>query len=304
MSSDASEWGPAEAAALLTVPNSSSNKYSRGVLGLRTGSAAYPGAAVLGAQAAWRTGVGSVRFFSAAGDREPAFGLPTPAAAVLAVRPETVFASDSAEDFSKVDAWVIGSGTDAAHQSFTEHQAMLRILTGTAPVVVDAGALQLLAQVDSRQLAPCVLTPHLGEFVKLCVDLGLTIGDLEHDDARVDAALMLAARLGAVVHLKGWVTVVASPTGLALKVGPATPWLATAGTGDVLAAVIGALVACSDANVTHDHLARIAASAAVLHDQAARIASADHDAVGAGHPITASDVSEQLSKAFAAISGR
>src|SRR5690349_16548095 len=123
------EWTQADTAGFLRVPAADDDKYSRGVVALRTGSAAYPGAAVLGVEAAWRAGSGYVRYAGEASD------------AVLARRPETVVGSDLGR--TRVDAWVIGSGTDAARRSPEEQEALRCILSGSAPVVVDAGALDL-----------------------------------------------------------------------------------------------------------------------------------------------------------------
>src|SRR5690606_40018268 len=106
-------------------------KYSRGVVALRTGSAAYPGAAVLGVEAAWRSGAGFVRHV----------GAERTADAVLARRPETVTGPDVGR--TRVGAWVIGSGSDAAACPPEEESALREILAGRVPVVVDAGALDL-----------------------------------------------------------------------------------------------------------------------------------------------------------------
>ena len=107
----AQEWGIDDTARLVRVPAASDDKYSRGVVGFRTGSAAYPGAAVLGVEAAWRTGAGFVRF---SGPEEPA-------RLVLARRPETVI---GAEPDARVGAWVIGSGSDAATRPSAETEGM------------------------------------------------------------------------------------------------------------------------------------------------------------------------------------
>lgn len=289
------EWQTADAVALLTVPNQESHKYSRGVLGLRTGSSAYPGAAVLGAEAAWRTGVGLVRYVAPLDDREQMFGLPSPAAAILASRPETVFTSDSPSNRSRCDAWVIGSGTDASARSFAESEALRSLLSGKAPVVVDAGALNLV--LASVPTAPTIITPHIGEFETLWHEAEL--GTLPPHAA--EAASMLAQRSGTIVLLKGSLTTVASPTGSVLSIGPATPWLATAGTGDVLAGMLGALVAAHAAEIRQDPelLSKLGATAALLHDAAARVASDDPDATAAGHPITALDVANAVPRTIA-----
>src|SRR5690349_17290798 len=111
------EWSRSDTARLFRVPSADDDKYSRGVVALRTGSAAYPGAAVLGVEAAWRAGAGFVRFV---GDGRVSD-------AVLARRPETVTGSDVGR--TRVDAWVIGSGTDAAQRSADEEAALRALLT-------------------------------------------------------------------------------------------------------------------------------------------------------------------------------
>lgn len=299
-------------AELLLVPDEASHKYARGVLALRTGSSAYPGAAVLSAEAAWRAGVGLVRYVPPLEDEPSALGLPTPAAAVLAARPETVFTSDVRARATRVDAWVVGCGTDPARRGYLERQALLALLAGPTPVVVDAGALGLLVERESdRAAAPAIATPHAREFVQLWHAAGLGgVPELDGEVDRSTAAATLAARLGITVLLKGSRTVVASPDGEVFASGPATPWLATAGTGDVLAGALGALVATHAADrrrgtsdsasggaLDHALLARLGVAAAALHDRAARIAAGD------GMPITALDVARALPAAHLALRG-
>lgn len=300
-------WQTANAAAMLLAPGPHSHKYSRGVLGLRTGSSLYPGAAVLGAEAAWRTGIGSVRYFSQLDDSPPAFGLPSPAAAVLATRPETVCTFDSAEHRERCNAWVLGSGTEPGARSSSEHRALLELLAGEAPVVLDAGALDLvlIAHASGQLFAPTILTPHLGEFRWLCQSAGFA----DTPDSLGAAASLLASHLGVTVLLKGSITLSASPEGSLFECGPATPWLATAGTGDVLAGMLGALVATHAAAAAKHAagtalfsekpqlLAQLGATAVLLHDCAARIASGDSEATAIGGPITALDVAHAVPQA-------
>ncbi|MBO1901691.1 NAD(P)H-hydrate dehydratase [Leucobacter weissii] len=303
-------WTLDRAADRFARPDASSDKYRRGVLGLRTGSAAYPGAAVLTAEAAWRTGIGLVRYAPQLDDDPPALGLPSPAAAVLAARPETVFPPRPAGDGSgdawstdAADAWLVGSGTDPARRSFAEREAVLRLLASPAPVVLDAGALGLA--LDAPASAPSVLTPHRGEFLSLWRASGLGVRPsgwaedrerLPAETALADAALALAERLGRSVLLKGSLSIAATPGGFCAVSGPATPWLATAGTGDVLAGLLGALVATHAEQVRADPelLGPLAASAAVLHDAAAG---------RAGAPITALDLARAIPGAVSEMIG-
>lgn len=297
-------WSTAKTTKWLREPGPADNKYRRGVLGLRTGSARYPGAAVLSVTAAWRTGVGMVRYVPPLGDGTPSFGLPTPAAAVLAAHPETVFG-----DGDHCDAWVVGSGTDPTERAESERSRLLELLSGEDPVVVDAGALNLVAERTGSTVAPVIITPHRGEFARLWHDSDL--GELPRHwsagadsvevERVVEAASRLATSLGVTVLLKGSVTVVASAAGRTVVSGPATPWLAAAGTGDVLAGMLGALVAAHAADVRADPelLIELGASAATLHDTAARIAANDAAGSGSGHPIAALDVAAAVPAAWA-----
>jgi hydroxyethylthiazole kinase-like uncharacterized protein yjeF len=271
------EWTRADTGALLRVPTADDDKYSRGVVGLRTGSSAYPGAAVLGVEAAWRSGAGYVLYTGDARD------------AVLARRPETVARADAGR--TRVGAWVIGSGTDAGQRDHRERDALLALLRGDAAVVVDAGALDLAADAT----APTVLTPHAGEFALLRARLGLGERELAGEDARVAAVVETARHLGATVLLKGADTVIAGADGDPIVVRHAPPWLSTAGTGDVLGGVIAAMIAADPGRP----LAESAAAAVWLHAHAAARASGTargrSDGAGAaGHPIVALDVAEAL----------
>lgn len=257
-------WTPADVAALLREPTDDDDKYSRGVVGLRTGSALYPGAAVLGVEAAHRAGAGMVRYVGPARD------------GVLARRPETVTVD------GRVNAWVIGSGTDAAERDDTETAALTQILHGGVPVVVDAGALDLV----TAPAGPLVLTPHAREHAALRARWGLP----ERAD-RVEAARESAAHLGAIVLLKGAVTIVAAPDGTVRTVTTGVPWLSTAGTGDVLGGVLGALLAGGG-----DPFA-CAASAAWLHGRAGAAASAAHS----GGPLVALEVAEAVASVIGGV---
>lgn len=333
-SAEPSPWRPADAMPWCEPPHPDDDKYTRGVLGLRTGSATYPGAAVLGAEAAYRTGIGSLRFVPALEDEPARHGLPTPAALVLRQRPETVIIADSAAARGSVSAWVLGSGTERVRRSLAERTALTEILAAKTPVVLDAGALPLIAErTDAQPGAPVVATPHRGEFIALWRQVGLGDRPPEwpthvHGAARgivdvpreapplpalIDACVTLAAHLRVTILLKGSRTVIATPSGVVRTVGPATPWLATAGTGDVLAGALGALLARHSRAVRGEPelLGELAASAALLHDAAARVASGDPppEYVGAdrravvdrtvGGPITALDVAHALPRVLA-----
>ncbi|MFC7766949.1 NAD(P)H-hydrate dehydratase [Leucobacter soli] len=167
--------------------------------------------------------------------------------------------------------------------------------------MVDAGALlelaapEVLAAARDR-VAPIVATPHLGEFRALWRAVEPETELPQHALPR--AASALAERLGSTILLKGSVTLVATPGGFCAAAGPATPWLATAGTGDVLAGILGALAATHAAELREDpeRFGPLAASAAVLHAAAACRASQDGRA-----PIAALDVARALPETIAAL---
>ncbi len=267
-------WTVQDTESVLRRPTDDDDKYSRGVLGIRTGSDAYPGAAVLGVEAAWRTGVGMIRYL----------GPEVPTSLVLQRRPETVTAD------GRVQAWLIGSGTDATARSDAETEALRDILSGPLPVVVDAGALDLVPDAT----APLIVTPHGREHARLRALLGLSETTPAGADARTASAAETASRLGGTVVLKGSVTIVASASGWSTAVAAGTPWLSTAGTGDVLAGAIGAVVSGADSG---DELGPRAAAAAWLHGRAASMAASDLGPNGG--PITAMDVATTLPRAVA-----
>lgn len=270
----ARDWTGHDAARTLRRPTDADDKYSRGVVGLRTGSTRYPGAAVLGVEAAWRTGTGMVRYLGPARAQD----------LVLQRRPETVTAD------GRVQAWVIGSGTDAAERDAAETAALRGILSGEVPVVADAGALDLVPAAS----APVIVTPHARELARLRETLGLAAEAAADEEARERAAVETAEVLRGVVLSKGAVTIVAAPGGWVRRIATGTPWLATAGTGDVLGGVLGAVVAGASAagRTSLDDLAACAATAAWLHGTAGTVAATGRG--GAGGPIAALDVAEAL----------
>lgn len=257
-------FGPAQAAPWIAVPGPGDDKYSRGVLGLATGSARYPGAAVLGVEAALRTGVGMVRHLGA--------GRAT--RLVLQRRPEAVAAE------GRVQSWVVGSGQEADDLDERTASARERALADAVPTVIDAGALGLA----ERAAGVRVLVPHAGELARL---LGRERAEVLVDPA--GAALEAAARFDAVVLLKGHTTRVADAGGGLLETATAPAWTATAGSGDALAGVLGALLATHARELEADPgvAAPLAATAAVLHGLAAERASG-------GGPFTVLDLCEAL----------
>lgn len=247
----------ADVARLLPVPTGESDKYRRGVVGVVAGSARYPGAAVLAVAGALHGGAGAVRYVGgSAGD------------AVIARFPEVLVHTGPPAEAGRVQAWVVGPGLG-------DEPGVRDALASDVPVLIDADGLRGLDAATVRgRTAPTLLTPHAGEAAAL-----LEVPREQVESARLASVRELAARYGATVLLKGSTTLIASPdTSLPVRVNPTgTPWLATAGSGDVLSGLTGSLLA---AGLT----ARDAASAgAYLHGLAARGAAR-------GAPVSASGV--------------
>lgn len=263
----------AAAAALLPAPRDDWHKYSRGVLGLVAGSEPYPGAAVLATAGALATGVGMVRIVAPDAVRH----------LVLAAHPEVV---GSAEPSGRVQAWAAGPGIadDAA-----QRHALAVALESGLPAVVDASALDALPELLRDHEAGMagehlVVTPHAGELERL---LGAARGeggpegpsrtDIEAEPVRW--ARRAAGQLGVTVLLKGPATVCAAPDGAAWVQGQGHPYLATAGSGDTLTGILGALLATLDLERTRP--VEAAALAAFVHGAAGRVA-AEGGPFGAG----------------------
>jgi hydroxyethylthiazole kinase-like uncharacterized protein yjeF len=248
-------------------PGSLSDKYTRGVVGVATGSPRYPGAALLSVAGALAGPAGMVRYAGPVGKE------------VVRAHPSVVPALRVAEA-GRVQAWLCGSGLGTDDRAADE----LRAVLGTpVPAVLDADALTLLVDGQlagflRKRDAPTVVTPHDKEFAR--------VGGDQPSEDRLTAALHLAAQINAVVLLKGDRTIVATPEGTAWANPTGTPMLATAGTGDVLAGLLASLLA---AGLPVD---RAAVAAAFLHGLAARRAA---DRLGGGGaPVTASDIAEAL----------
>ncbi|MDF7641628.1 NAD(P)H-hydrate epimerase [Bifidobacterium sp. ESL0784] len=375
---------------MIRLPKSTDSKYSRGVVGLITGSAKYPGAAVLSSNAAVRSNIGMVRYMGPVNASDM----------VLRNTPEIVIGK------GRVEAWAVGSGVptaeatgDAANENSGRHSvngsdgqreaiaALLKhyalpddnsfgaadeteipvngskteetsymsertgIVWGDAdpdidydsepwtmpPICVDAGALDLLPE---RVPAHVVITPHTAELAAL-----LRLRGEDVDTASITAKPWHWAKrahelTGATVLLKGAVTIVVGDSNVAglpadagsgpenadgtnkmittLISGSGPAWLATAGAGDVLAGVMGGMLAQQgEEQLQHDPSLNImvAASASYIHGYAASLASesdqhgweppeifdADSTIMPSGkpgHPIVATDVIAALPQAF------
>lgn len=266
----------ADVASLWPTPGPDDDKYSRGVLGVVSGGEHYTGAALMGVTAAVTAGVGMVRYV----------GPEAPTNLLRAAVPEAVFGE------GRVQAWLIGSGMDWDDASDEQKRVIGDALASDLPVVVDAGGLDALTQPRS---AHTLITPHAGELLRLGRRvLGEELPDSWVHDAPVAAARKVADALDVAVLLKGSVTIVVPPTHTGLPVhsqadGPA--WLATAGSGDVLAGICGALLAGGLPPLGAGALA------ALVHGVAA------HDA-NPGGPIRAMDIAHQVGRTVARLLSR
>jgi hydroxyethylthiazole kinase-like uncharacterized protein yjeF len=261
-----------DVAARWPVPGPHDDKYTQGVTGVMAGSSTYPGAAVLCTGAAVAATSGMVRYAGSAHSE------------VLARWPEVIAAPTPAAA-GRVQAWVVGPGLGTDDKG----AAALWFALGTdLPVLVDADGLTILAahpDLVANRAAPTLLTPHAGEFTRLA-------GHPPGDD-RVGATRKLADALGATVLLKGNVTVIADPGGPVYLNPAGQSWAATAGSGDVLSGMIGALLAAGLP------AAEAAAAGAFVHAHAAALSAADP---GPGEaPTSASRIVPHIRAALAAL---
>lgn len=222
---------------LLPRPHAESDKYRRGVLGLLAGSARFTGAALLAVGGAVRGGSGMVRLVT---DCEPAMIVRPewPEVVVTEHRAEIRSEKEFLEGVGRVQAWAAGPGMGTGAVAAARLGAVLRT---SLPVLVDADGLTLVSQHEGLlpRPAPTLLTPHAGELGRL---LGADPADVTA--RRAEHAREAARKYGATVLLKGSTTIIAQPGDEPVYVNPTgTPWLATAGTGDVLTGLAGALLA-------------------------------------------------------------
>lgn len=222
---------PRSVADLWPIPPVDSDKYSRGVVGIDTGSEHYPGAALLSVLGTVHAGAGMVRFL----------GPETAVSTIGAALPNVVFAP------GRVQAHLLGSGW--GDRSDGDRVVAEAVDTGL-PVLIDADGLRHL---PAELPAHCLLTPHAGELARL---LDWERATVEADPLR--AVRAGADRTGATVLLKGATQVVAQPRRPDVAVAvPGPAWTAQAGSGDVLGGVCAALLA---AGLTADRAAVLGAS--------------------------------------------
>jgi hydroxyethylthiazole kinase-like uncharacterized protein yjeF len=264
------------AAQWLDRPHELDHKFSRGVVGIASGSPIYPGAAVLSTGGARGGIAGFVRYAGRAVQN------------VTAQFPDVVCA-DSIAAAGRVQCWVVGPGLGTDGIARTEVTAALN---SDACVVLDADAITLLA--TDPELAdlcrnrdrPTILTPHRGEFQRLA-GRPLSEDPISH-------LTSVAERFGAIILLKGPTTLIVTASGSAYVVDSGPAELGTAGSGDVLAGLMGSMIAAHDTvrSLDHEIATEIAAVAAYVHGIAGQIAVAD------GGTITSVDVYKHIPAAI------
>lgn len=279
------------------------NKYTRGVCELVVGSGRFPGAAVLAVSAANRMGAGYVKAYTC---DQAACALHVAQPSVVTLAADSYVQDFHAQDERHPRATVVGCGMAGTDD---EVRRTLDVLGYTAaPVLVDGGGLAALGTAEGAAALrerfvegyPTVITPHGGEASRLAKALSDRFGaaSCAQGPAPAETALALARAFGAVCVLKGPDTFIATGDEdsaddvMALYQG--TPALAKAGTGDVLAGAIGALLAqgvpAPDA----------CAAAAFVHARAGMLASVDKGEFC----VTAEDVLGHLAPAVAMLAGR
>jgi hydroxyethylthiazole kinase-like uncharacterized protein yjeF len=259
---------------VVQVPSVEQDKYSRGVLGVITGSKRYPGAAVLTTKAAQKTGVGMIRFCSK---------IKQVNYLVLEKNPETVTQQ------GQVQAWLLGSGITTNGDNFFTRRKLKNAINQALPQVLDAGALYLAG----KQISPTIITPHYQELARLFENnsIKVSVTDIRKDPEKW--AKKAAQEFGLTVLLKGNLSVITDGKKV-VKIKSMSTFLATAGTGDVLAGILAALVTTNYLSLRNKtiSLIDIAHCACLIHQYAALEASS-------GGPISASMIIEKISSTIA-----
>jgi ADP-dependent NAD(P)H-hydrate dehydratase / NAD(P)H-hydrate epimerase len=259
-------------------PGPADDKYSRGVLGIVAGGENYTGAALLAVTSAVCSGAGMVRYV----------GPPTPTLLIRSQVPEAVIGQ------GRVQAWLIGPGVDigdGSEEGRAQRAAAQSAVSSGLPCVVDAGGLDLIIEPRST---PTLLTPHAGELAALLSRLDSHVDRATVTSAPLAHARRLADLTNSTVLLKGATTLVVSPrsAGLAVRAQADAPsWLATAGSGDVLAGLAGTLLASGLSPQDSGSVA------ALVHGLAA-------DAANPGGPVRALGVAQAIPGVVAALLAR
>ena len=246
----------------LGAPGATAHKYTRGLLAVVGG--AMPGAAILAATAAQRGGAGYVKLMGEG---------TVPADMVRDTAPLDAALSDQ-----RIAALLVGPGLG---RDTKDRERLAASLGCDRPAVLDADALMLLAPGDlAGRAAPLIVTPHEGELRQLEAAFGLP-----GTGSKPERALALARAGSMIVVAKGPATVVAAPDGRIACAHPASSWLSTAGTGDVLAGAIASRLATGVEPFT------AACEGVWLHGEAARLL---------GPAFTASALAASIGDAYAA----
>lgn len=247
----------------ISAPVDDAHKYTRGLVAVVAGEMA--GAAALAAEAAARGGAGYVKLLGAQ-------AIVTASHAIVrgSLKDEGALADD------RIACLLVGPGLGRSEASA---ERLGQVLVHSHPAVLDADALWHLAHGALGALPEkAILTPHAGEFARLFPD----ISGADLSGTVIDQALVAAKQTGAVVVLKGPVSVAAAPDGRACVCDRASSWLSTAGTGDVLAGICAARLAVSgdpflaacEALWLHKEAARRAGAAFVADDVVTQVRSA------------------------------
>ncbi|WP_233189976.1 bifunctional ADP-dependent NAD(P)H-hydrate dehydratase/NAD(P)H-hydrate epimerase [Corynebacterium sp. J010B-136] len=253
------------------IPGIFDNKYTHGVTGIAAGSEQFPGAGIMCTAGALHTTTSMVLTI---GD--------------ITNFPEVVPVKDVAAA-RRVDAWVVGPGRGTDDAALSELE---EILDSKLPVVIDADAITLIAQHPHlrERVRGAVLTPHAGEFARL--------GGKSQQQ--------LSDELGCHILLKGRITTITSPHELPVSVNTGNSFAATAGSGDVLAGVIGALLAWHSVHrPTQDSMQHsmqeTLLSAVAIHAHAAALSAKQPEGYA---PTTAMAIATALSRAIAKLNTR
>ena len=248
----------------LRAPDPDAHKYTRGLLTIVAGE--MPGAAMLSAKAAMRAGAGYVKLLSDHSHPD------APAGLVI----DNAELADVLSD-ERIDAILVGPGLGRSDAS---RARLVAALQANCAKVLDADALHLLDKqaMDGTDASRIFVAPHEGELAKLCETFGVRA------DSKLDSARRLAEASGLTVLAKGADTILAAPGEPAQFFPPASSWLSTAGTGDVLAGIAASRLA------HHGDPAQAVREAVFLHSEAAHLC---------GPAFTADDLAETVSSAYA-----
>ena len=251
-------------------PALSDDKYSRGVLGVITGSKSFPGAASLTTKASLRSGVGMVRFLTGIKDLNYL---------VLEKSPEVVIKD------GQVQAWLLGSGIEKNGGKLRTKRMIKKALSQNLPSVLDAGAINFVTNLQTTS----IITPHYKELQELFKEnsIEVSLQDLKKDPLKW--AKKASLEFKTTVLLKGNTTIICDGKST-VEIKSDTTYLATAGSGDVLSGILGSLVATNYLRLRNKtiSLLEIAHAAVIIHQEASLEAS------NSG-PISASMIIEKIS---------